>query len=70
MGIDKNRLFIGPQDEWINGIDYQFLVWNPYSQRRALYTPEIWDTNEMGELEISINSDDSTGSYMYLLEMK
>ena len=68
VGIDKNRLFIGPQDEWINGIDYQFLVWNPYSQRRALYTPEIWDTNEMGELEISINSDDSTGSYMYLLE--
>lgn len=67
IGVDKNRLFIGPQDEWINGIDYQFLVWNPMTQRRALYTPEIWDSNEMGELEIAINSMDSTGLYFYTL---
>ncbi len=68
IGVDKNRLFIGPQESWIDGIDYQFLVWNPINQRRALYTPEIWDSNEMGELEISINSEDSTGSFFYLLE--
>ena len=68
IGVDKNRLFIGPQKSWIDGIDYQFLVWNPITQRRVLFTPEIWDTNEMGELEISINDEDSTGTYFYLLE--
>ncbi len=68
IGIDRNRLFIGPQDEWIDGIDYQFLIWNPITQRRALYTPEIWNTSEMGELEISINSDDSLGVFYYRLE--
>jgi hypothetical protein len=68
LGVDRNRLFIGPQDEWIDGIDYQFLVWNPVTQRRVLFTPDIWDSNEMGELEISINDADSTGRYYYQLE--
>lgn len=67
VGVDKNRLFIGPQDEWIDGIDYQFLVWNPKTQRRSLYTTEIWNTSEMGDLEIAINSEDSTGNYFYEL---
>ena len=68
IGVDKNQLFIGPQESWIDGIDYQFLIWDPLSQRRALHTPEIWDANEMGELEISINSEDSLGTYFYKLE--
>lgn len=68
IGVDRNRLFIGPQDSWIEGIDYQFLIWNPLTQRRTLYTPEIWDNTEMGELEIAINSDDSVGVYYYTLE--
>lgn len=68
IGIDKNRLFIGPQETWIDGIDYQFLVWNPITQRRILFTPEIWDSNEMGELEIAIDSEDSSGTFIYLLE--
>lgn len=74
LGFDHNRLFVPPQGEWIDGIDYQFLVWNPATQRRALYTPEIWDNTELGEIEIvvtdSTHSVDSveTVSFLYTLE--
>ncbi len=54
LAFDHNRLIIPPQEQWIDGISYQFLVWNPITQRRALYTPEIWDNTELGELEIAI----------------
>ncbi|MBO6536214.1 MAG: Ig-like domain-containing protein [Balneolaceae bacterium] len=74
LAFVHNRLFVSPQGEWIDGIDYQFLVWNPATQRRALYTPEIWDNTELGELEIvvsdSANVADSASSnlYFYTLE--
>lgn len=64
-----NRLFIHPQEKtWIEGVDYQFLVWNPITRRRVLATPEIWDLSDMGELELSIPQADSTALYRFTLE--
>lgn len=65
-----NRLTVFPQERWIEGIDYQFLFWNPVTQRRAIYNPDIWDAAEMGELEIVIEEADTTAQYHYRLVQK
>ena len=66
--IERNELFIEPQeDTWIDGVDYQFLIWNPATQRRQLLEPEIWDSQELGELTISLSGADSTDRYYFSL---
>lgn len=57
---ERNQLFIRPQEEWIEEVDYQFLVWNPVSQRRKMYNPEIWDSTDFGEIELSVSNEDSS----------
>lgn len=65
---NRNELSVAPQGEWIEGVDYQFLVWNPKSQRRKLYEPEVWDSTEYGEIEINLQNVDSTDiHYVQLL---
>ena len=54
-----NELWIAPQDKWIAGVDYQFLVWNPKTLRRKLFEPEVWDSTEYGEIEINLQNVDS-----------
>ncbi|MEX0609817.1 MAG: Ig-like domain-containing protein [Balneolaceae bacterium] len=56
---NRNQLFIKPQGEWIEDTDYQFLVWNPTTQRRKMYNPEVWDSTDYGEIELTINNPDS-----------
>jgi hypothetical protein len=56
----RNKLLIKPQGEWIAGVEYQFLVWNPVTQRRKLYEPEVWDSTEYGEIEVTLENIDST----------
>ncbi len=63
---NRNNLIISPQDNWIEGVDYQLLVWNPVTKRRKLYKPEVWDQVESGGLEISVVGD-STGIYTFAL---
>ncbi len=65
--IINNKLFIQPQGSWIEGLNYQFLVWNPLSRRRQLFTPEIWDEIQLGGLMIKSESSDST-QFSLLLE--
>ncbi|MFV1885102.1 MAG: Ig-like domain-containing protein [Balneola sp.] len=66
--IDRNILFIDPQEAtWIEGVDYQFLIWNPVTQRRQLLEPEIWDATELGELSISVVGADSLDRYSFSL---
>lgn len=60
---DRNKLIIHPQKSWIDGIDYQFLVWNPVTQRRTMFEPVIWDSTEYGEMELVVNNPDSNAIY-------
>lgn len=66
LSIDRNMLIISPQDTWIEGVDYQILVWNPVTKRRKLFKPEVWDQIESGGLEISVEGD-SVGVYTFSL---
>tara|TARA_R110000868_G_scaffold37111_4_gene131371 strand:- start:60119 stop:61744 length:1626 start_codon:yes stop_codon:yes gene_type:complete len=64
----RNKLFIDPQGQWIEGIDYQFLVWNPATQRRQIFNPEIWSNTDLGELNIEVRGADSSDVFNYTLE--
>lgn len=66
--IERNKLFIDPQDRWIEEIDYKFLVWNPATQRRKLFEPEIWDVSELGELSVQVVGADSLEVFNFRLE--
>lgn len=61
--VQRNQLRIQPQGEWIEGVNYQFLVWNPITQRRSMYEPEVWDSTEYGEIEINIENADSSQTH-------
>ncbi len=65
---NRNELWVSPQGEWIEGVDYQFLAWNPKTLRRKLFEPEVWDSTEYGEIEINLqNVDSSDIHYVQLL---
>ena len=70
LQIRNNRLFILPQTEWINGVDYQFLVWNPSTNRRQMFNPETWDEIDLGSIEISVEDADSLQEFHLQLEHK
>jgi uncharacterized protein (DUF2141 family) len=65
---DGNRLTISPQGDWIEGVDYQFLAWNPVTLRRQLFEPNIWDSTEFGDIDIRILDADSTQTHVISLE--
>ncbi len=62
--IVRNKLLIKPQEEWIAGIDYQFLVWNPVTRRRKMFKPQVWDSTEYGEIEIVLTQTDSAATFI------
>lgn len=63
----QNKLIIKPQGTWIEDVDYQFLVWNPKTQRRSVYEPEIYDSTEYGEIEINLSNVDSAATHRVAL---
>lgn len=65
---DRNRLVISPQGDWIEGVDYQFLAWNPVTLRRQLFEPNIWDSTEFGDIDIRVLDADSTQTHIVSLE--
>lgn len=64
---ERNHLYIEPQGEWIEGVEYQFLVWNPETERRTLFEPEVWDSTEYGEIELTLEDTDTTTAHIVQL---
>lgn len=62
--VDRNLLKISPQGEWISGVDYQFLLWNPITNRRSIVRPEIWSDIDYGSIEIEVEGD-SISTFRY-----
>ncbi|MDR9417386.1 Ig-like domain-containing protein [Gracilimonas sp.] len=63
VSVDGNELVIRPQGIWIDGVEYQFLAWNPLTQRRKLFEPNNWDVSDYGEIEVNLQDADSTDNY-------
>tara|TARA_R110002124_G_scaffold46903_1_gene140206 strand:+ start:5867 stop:7420 length:1554 start_codon:yes stop_codon:yes gene_type:complete len=63
LSVQDNKLTIPPQQNWLEGVDYRFLVWNPKTRRRQLINPDIWDPVNYGGIEVNISSKDSTDQF-------
>ncbi|MEP1150238.1 MAG: Ig-like domain-containing protein [Balneola sp.] len=63
LTVQDNKLSIPPQESWLEGVDYRFLVWNPKTRRRQLIDPDIWDPINFGGIEIDVSSEDSTSQF-------
>ncbi len=69
--VTSNRLILYPDTEWLDGVDYQFLAWNPRTQRRVLAPfsvsgPSNWGAIELVEM-IDPNDSLSTDPVTYEL---
>lgn len=61
--FENNKVTVPPQEKWIEGIDYQFMMWNPAQNKRQLFKPETWDPVDFGGIEVNVLSVDSTKVY-------
>ncbi|XWN38039.1 MAG: Ig-like domain-containing protein [Balneola sp.] len=61
--VQDNKLTIPPQQNWLEGVDYKFLVWNPKSRKRQLIDPNIWNPVNFGGIEIDVTASDSTKAF-------
>lgn len=60
LEVDDHILRITPDESWEPGISYQFRVWNPWLQEREQIDPDIWQRNQLGGVELSLENSDST----------
>jgi hypothetical protein len=56
--VDRHILRIFPEETWESGIRYQFRVWNPWEESREQIEPDIWQRNQLGGIEITMQNDD------------
>ena len=57
LEIERNILRIFPDATWESGIRYQFRVWNPYEEEREQIEPDIWQRNQLGSIEITLQNN-------------
>jgi len=50
--VIMNRLVLYPDTEWLDGVDYQFLAWNPRTQRRVLVPFSVSGPSNWGAIEL------------------
>ena len=50
--VIMNRLVLYPDTEWLDGVDYQFLAWNPRTQRRVLAPFSVSGPSNWGAIEL------------------
>lgn len=61
LEVDNHILRLSPPNgSWEPGIRYQFRVWNPWNVEREQINPEIWQRNQLGGIELTLENGDST----------
>ena len=50
--VTTNRLVLYPDTEWLDGVDYKFLAWNPRTQRRVLASYSVSGPSNWGAIEL------------------
>lgn len=69
LETDRHILRIKPAEQWQSGIRYQFRVWNPWEEEREIIEPDIWQRNQLGSIEITLqNNHPERVSYLTLTD--
>jgi hypothetical protein len=67
--VDRHILRIKPDGQWQAGIRYQFRIWNPWEEEREQIEPDIWQRNQLGSIEITLqNNDPEIINYLILTD--
>lgn len=57
--IDRHILRIMPKDSlWETGLRYEMRVWDPWDSEYLRINPEIWQRNQLGSIEFTIENAD------------
>ncbi|WP_069131345.1 Ig-like domain-containing protein [Rhodohalobacter halophilus] len=55
--IDRHILRISPKDSvWEAGLRYEMRVWDPWESEYLRINPEIWQRNQLGSIEITVEN--------------
>lgn len=64
----NNKLIISPEETWEDGVEYQFMVWEPEKNKRKLFRPEIWGSSSLGGINIMMQKADTSKVFNALIE--
>lgn len=67
LEIERNKLIIRPDIIWEGGTRYEFRVWDPYQTEYATIRPDIWQRNQLGSIEFTVEEENSTAENRLLL---
>lgn len=65
--VDRNRFLVEPTDQWKEGIDYEFRIWDPAKESYMNIRPTIWHSNQLGELDIQLRDTTKTNTFELIL---
>lgn len=68
--IRNNELIINPDSVWQNGSTYQFRLYNPATFQYFKVEPKIWYRDKMGDLQVTIDSADTSGNTHYVIRLR
>ena len=70
--VKSNRVVLYPDLEWSDGVDYQFLAWNPRTQRRVLAPFSVSGPSNWGAIELvkMIGPNDSLSTETVTYELR
>lgn len=69
LELDRHILRIKPEEQWQSGIRYQFRVWNPWEEEREQIEPDIWQRNQLGSIEVTLqNNNPAILNYLTLTD--
>lgn len=68
LDTSLNRLLVRPQEEWQEGIEYEFRLWNPIREGYRRINPPIWSGSQLGEIDITLADTTKKGNFRLLLK--
>lgn len=63
----RNSLFIDPEENWKDGMDYEFRIWDPMMNDHISLSPTIWHTSHLGQLDIQLEDTTRSNTYNLLI---
>ncbi|MDX1638534.1 MAG: Ig-like domain-containing protein [Balneolaceae bacterium] len=63
LQVRKNRLFVYPQQQWQQALDYEVRAWNPADANRKSYALQVWHPADYGKIEFTLADTTDKRSY-------
>lgn len=54
--VNRHILRIFPDETWQSGVRHQIRVWNPWEREREQIEPDIWQRNQLGSIEVTLQN--------------